>query len=275
MRTDPYLPPSRGQALLIQCGVEGVQKGLGPLGARDLGLRRDLYLSFLETVLHAPKFNVFRAPEPVFPTHPPMGVSLSYGFRLPDTMDMKFDSSLSNNLLIAMPALADPNFSRTVTFICEHSSEGAMGLVINRPTNLKLREILDQLGIETSSDSTPANMPVYFGGPVQNSRGFVLHEPLGNWEATMAVTDTVGISTSRDILEAVANNAGPDRYIVTLGYAGWGAGQLEREITENSWLNTPAAREILFTLPAEQRWKAAARLAGVDLAMLSAEAGHA
>jgi putative transcriptional regulator len=190
-------------------------------------------------------------------------------------MDMKTDSSLSNNLLIAMPALADPNFARTVTFICEHSSEGAMGLVINRPTNLKLREILDQLGIETGDSPHTAEMPVYFGGPVQNSRGFVLHEPLGNWEATMPITDTLGVSTSRDILEALAHNAGPDRYIVMLGYAGWGAGQLERELTENSWLNAPVASEILFTLPAEQRWKAAAGLAGVDLAMLSSEAGHA
>src|SRR6185295_17510919 len=107
--------------------------------------------------------------------------------------------------------------ARTVTFICEHSGEGAMGLVINRPTNLKLREILDQLGIESTSPH--ADTPVYFGGPVQNSRGFVLHEPLGNWEATMAITDTLGVSTSRDILEALAHNAGPDRYIVMLGYA--------------------------------------------------------
>jgi putative transcriptional regulator len=103
----------------------------------------------------------------------------------------------------------------------------------------------------------------------------VLHEPLGSWEATRAVTDTLGVSTSRDILEAVARNEGPDRYLVTLGYAGWGAGQLERELSDNSWLNTPSAAEILFTLPPEQRWKAAARLAGVDLALLSGEAGHA
>lgn len=189
-------------------------------------------------------------------------------------MHMNVDTSLSNNLLIAMPALADPNFARTVTLICEHSTDGAMGLVVNRPTTLKLREILDQLGIQGAS-TTLADMPVYFGGPVQNSRGFVLHEPLGHWEATMAVTDTLGVSTSRDILEALAHNEGPDRYIVTLGYAGWGAGQLERELTENSWLNAPSASDILFTLPAEHRWKAAAQLAGVDLTMLSSEAGHA
>ncbi len=187
---------------------------------------------------------------------------------------MKPDTSLANNLLIAMPTLADPNFARTVTLICEHSNEGAMGLVINRPTHLKLREILQQLNID-AEHSVHADAPVYFGGPVQNSRGFVLHEPLGSWEATLAVTDTLGVSTSRDILEAVARNEGPDRYLVTLGYAGWGAGQLERELSDNSWLNAPSAAEILFTLPPEQRWKAAARLAGVDLALLSGEAGHA
>lgn len=187
---------------------------------------------------------------------------------------MKPDTSLANNLLIAMPALADPNFSRTVTLICEHSSEGAMGIVINRVTNLKLREILEQLNID-AGQSPLADTPVYFGGPVQNSRGFVLHEPLGKWEATLAVTDTLGVSTSRDILEALAHNKGPDRFLIALGYAGWGAGQLERELTENSWLNAPAAREILFKLPVEQRWKAAAQLAGVDLALLSSEAGHA
>jgi len=187
---------------------------------------------------------------------------------------MKIDSSLANNLLIAMPTLADPNFARTVTLICEHSSQGAMGIVINRPTHLKLREILQQLNID-AKHSVHADTPVYFGGPVENNRGFVLHEPIGNWEATLAVTETLGVSTSRDILEALARDEGPDRYLLTLGYAGWGAGQLEREISDNSWLNTPSAGEILFTLPPEQRWKAAARLAGVDLALLSAESGHA
>jgi putative transcriptional regulator len=187
---------------------------------------------------------------------------------------MKEDSSLTWNLLIAMPALADPNFSRTVTLICEHSSEGAMGIVINRPTHLKLRDILDQLEIN-SDHSLHADTAVYVGGPVQNNRGFVLHEPLGNWESTLAITDTLGVSTSRDILEALARNEGPDRYLIALGYAGWGAGQLEKEMTDNSWLNTPADREILFNLHPDNRWKAAAKLAGVDLALLSSEAGHA
>jgi putative transcriptional regulator len=187
---------------------------------------------------------------------------------------MKPDTSLANNLLIAMPTLADPNFSRTVTLLCEHSDEGAMGIMINRPTNLVLRDILNQLNIDTSH-SNCGDTPVYFGGPVQNSRGFVLHEPVGNWEATLAVTDTLGVSTSRDILEALARGEGPQHYLIALGYAGWGAGQLERELVENSWLNAPAKRDILFTLSPDQRWKAAAELTGVDLTRLSSEAGHA
>lgn len=181
--------------------------------------------------------------------------------------------SLTNQFLIAMPTLADANFTRTVTLICEHSGEGAMGIVINRTTDLKLRDILDQLEIQGAQASV-AELPVFLGGPVQNNRGFVIHEPLGNWDSTLPVTDTLGVSTSRDILAAIAENRGPDRYLVALGYAGWGAGQLEREIVENSWLSGPASREILFELPLEDRWNAAAHLVGVDLSMLSSEAGH-
>src|SRR5687768_11501804 len=140
--------------------------------------------------------------------------------------------TLSNHFLIAMPSLTDVNFSRTVTLICEHSTDGAMGIVINRGTDLKLRDILEQLELEAMDDAT-AERPVYLGGPVQNNRGFVIHEPLGSWESTLPVTETLGVSTSRDILAAIAENRGPDRYIVALGYAGWGAGQLEREMVEN------------------------------------------
>lgn len=181
---------------------------------------------------------------------------------------------LTNHFLIAMPTLADRNFYRTVTFVCEHSSEGAMGIVINRTTDLQLGEILDQLEI-SAADKSLITQPVYLGGPVQNNRGFVIHEPLGDWESTLPVTDTVGVSTSRDILAAIAEHRGPQRYLVALGYAGWGAGQLEREMVENSWLSSPANSEILFELPLEQRWNAAASLVGVDLNTLSSEAGHA
>lgn len=187
---------------------------------------------------------------------------------------MKTLGSLTNHFLIAMPTLADANFSRTVTFICEHSSEGAMGIVINRMTELRVRDILDQLEIARGSQNA-AEMPVYLGGPVQNNRGFVLHEPLGHWESTLPVTETLGVSTSRDILEAIAENRGPDRWLVALGYAGWAAGQLEREMAENSWLSGPANGDILFQIPLDQRWNAAAGLVGVDLSNLSSETGHA
>ncbi len=173
-----------------------------------------------------------------------------------------------------MPGLADPNFHRTVTLICEHSSEGAMGIVINRATDLALGDILQQMGIDTDHTNQRA-MPVYLGGPVQTNRGFVLHEPIGKWESTLPITDTLGISTSRDILAAIAENRGPDKCLVALGYAGWSAGQLEREIAENSWLNGPADRNILFSMPVEQRWHGAAKLMGVDVSTISGDAGHA
>lgn len=182
--------------------------------------------------------------------------------------------SLANHFLIAMPTLADANFARSVTLICEHSDKGAMGIVVNRMTDLRLGDIFGQLSIDPAKAANRDSI-VYLGGPVQNNRGFVLHEPLGHWESTLSVTENLGVSTSRDVLEAIAHNRGPEKYMVTLGYAGWGAGQLEREISENSWLSGPASREIIFNLPVEHRWKAAAQLMGVDLSMLSGEAGHA
>jgi putative transcriptional regulator len=181
---------------------------------------------------------------------------------------------LANHFLIAMPALADPNFYRTVTLICEHSTEGAMGIIINRTTDLALGDILKQMGIDPKH-TDKREMPVYLGGPVQTNRGFVLHEPLGNWESTLPITDNLGVSTSRDILTAIAENRGPHKCLVALGYAGWGAGQLEREIAENSWLNGPADGDIIFELPIEHRWHKAAQLAGVNLSLLSTETGHA
>lgn len=186
---------------------------------------------------------------------------------------MAANTSLSNQFLIAMPNLGDPNFSRTVTLICEHSSDGAMGIVINRPLELSLRDVLVQMNIEANEESR--QQPVYLGGPVQNNRGFILHRPLGKWESTLAVTDSLGVSTSRDILLAMAENRGPERSLLVLGYASWGAGQLEREIAENAWLNCPAAHEIIFDIPAETRWQAAAGRLGVNLATISGEAGHA
>jgi putative transcriptional regulator len=187
---------------------------------------------------------------------------------------MNMVQSLSNHFLIAMPALTDPNFHHTATFICEHNDGGALGLVINRPLDMRLGDILDHMEIEVVHGDA-AQQPVYMGGPVQNDRGFVLHEPLGDWEATLKVTDDTGVTSSRDILEAIARGEGPERSFITLGYAGWGAGQLEEEIAANAWLSGPASTRIVFETPYEQRWQAAAALIGIDLNLISGEAGHA
>jgi len=183
-------------------------------------------------------------------------------------------ASLKNQLLIAMPSLEDPNFSRTVTYICEHGEHGAMGIVINRPTDLRLADVLQHMEIEGGLGEAGEQL-VYLGGPVEEERGFVLHSHTEPWDSTLAVDEQISITTSRDILEAMARGDGPAHTLVALGYAGWGAGQLERELQENAWLSGPADQSILFELPADQRWEAAARLLGVDVNLLSSEAGHA
>ena len=181
---------------------------------------------------------------------------------------------LTNQFLVAMPGLEDPNFRECVTFICEHNAEGALGIIINRPMNVVLEDVLKQLSLKAEDPDTGAS-PVYLGGPVQTQRGFVIHEPLGQWEATLKVSESLGVTTSRDVLEAVAAGKGPGRCFVALGYAGWTAGQLEEEMKSNSWLSTPADSRIIFDTPVELRWQAAARLIGVDLSLLSGDAGHA
>lgn len=183
-------------------------------------------------------------------------------------------ANLTNHFLIAMPSLMDPNFHQTVTYICAHNEDGAMGLVINRPMDLRLADILDQLDIEATAD-TVGDEPVFEGGPVQRERGFVIHRPASTWDAVLRVTDELAVATSRDILAAMARGEGPSQTLVALGYAGWGAGQLEREIADNAWLSGPADLRILFELPSEQRWSAAAASLGVDLTRLSTQAGHA
>ncbi|HUW98807.1 MAG TPA: YqgE/AlgH family protein [Acidiferrobacter sp.] len=182
-------------------------------------------------------------------------------------------TSLTNQFLIAMPGLGDPNFFRTVTLICEHGAEGAMGIIINRPIDLTLGDVFQQLEIITANGAT-TQQSVHLGGPIQNNRGFVLHEPLGTWESTLAVTETLGISTSRDILVAMARNEGPEHCLLALGYAGWGPGQLEQEIADNAWLSGPATPEVLFKTPPKARWSAAAHLLGVDMVKLCGDAGH-
>lgn len=182
--------------------------------------------------------------------------------------------NLRSQFLIAMPAMGDPNFSQSVTLICEHNDDGALGLVVNRPLQLTLGDMLAHMKIQPSDDAL-GEEPVLMGGPVQTERGFVLHGPPGDWDATMEVDDGLYITSSRDILEAMAVGRGPDKAIVALGYAGWGAGQLEAELKENAWLNTPADRRILFDTPIGERWDKAASLIGVDLNTLSGDAGHA
>lgn len=190
----------------------------------------------------------------------------------PKTMvDTQF---LTNQFLIAMPGLEDPNFYHSVTYVCEHNAEGALGLVVNRPLDMQLGEILQHIHLE-DAQLQARQLPVHLGGPVQQDRGFILHEPLGHWEATLKVTDRIGVTSSVDILQAIARNEGPERVLIALGYAGWGAGQLEQEMAENAWLTGPADPEILFRTPDEERWRAAARSLGIDLNLLSGDTGHA
>jgi len=182
--------------------------------------------------------------------------------------------NLTNNFLIAMPTLADPNFYQTVTYIFAHNEEGAMGIIINRPADLQLGELFSQMEI-SCEDSKVCGTSVYDGGPVQRERGFIIHRPTSDWECGIEVNDEIGVSTSRECLAAIAAGTGEQEMFVALGYAGWGSGQLENEIADNAWLNGPAALNIIFEMPAEQRWRASAELLGVDVASISPQAGHA
>lgn len=182
-------------------------------------------------------------------------------------------ATLANQFLVAMPALEDENFNHSVTLLCEHSDKGALGLVINRPLSLRLQEMLDQMGLPREKLAEDPN--VYWGGPVQPERGFVVHTGPGEWDSSMPISEDLYITTSRDILAAIGRGEGPRRYFVALGYAGWGAGQLENEVLRNSWLNTPVDDAILFHTPAGDRWRAATRLLGVDVSHLASQAGHA
>ena len=181
---------------------------------------------------------------------------------------------LTNQFLIAMPNLMDPNFFHSVTYICQHNENGAMGIVINQPVTMTMADLIGQIGMATEK-SRELDTWIYRGGPVEMERGFVLHQPLGQWESTLAVTEQIGVSTSNDIVKSIAEGTGPDKYIVALGYAGWGAGQLEQEIVDNAWLSGPADSRIIFDTAAEQRWEEAAKLLGVDIRQMTGDAGHA
>ncbi len=184
------------------------------------------------------------------------------------------DSSLTNQLLIAMPGMLDPNFSTTVTLVCEHNDDGALGIIINRPLTLKLSGLFEQLAVEDPDPAAAAD-PVMSGGPVGTERGFVLHGPLHSYENTLPVSDEIRLTLSRDVIDAMARGTGPDKSLVALGYAGWEAGQLEDEMLANSWLSVPATPELVFDTPFEDRWNCAAQTLGIDISRMSPDAGHA
>jgi putative transcriptional regulator len=180
---------------------------------------------------------------------------------------------LNNHFLIAMPNLLDPNFFHTVTYVFVHNAEGAMGIVVNRPTNICLGDILEHMEI-TAVEESIKHIPIFEGGPVQKERGFVIHPFKQEWDATYTVSEDLGVTTSRDILGALAMGEGPEKRLIALGYAGWGAGQLEQELVDNTWLSVPADQHILFNVPVHKRWQAAAAKLGVDVNLISSQAGH-
>jgi len=186
--------------------------------------------------------------------------------------------NLTNQFLIAMPGMADERFAGSVVYLCEHNDQGALGLVINKPTDITLGGLFEKVDL-TLSEEALAEQPVYFGGPVQTERGFVLHDPRdvdgAAYNSTLSVPGGLAMTTSKDVLEAMAMGQGPHRVLVTLGYSGWSAGQLEEEIGRNGWLTVDAQPEVIFDTPVDQRYQRALGLLGVDLRMLSQDVGHA
>ena len=182
--------------------------------------------------------------------------------------------NLSHHFLIAMPNMVDPNFAKSLTYICEHNDQGALGVVVNRPMDMTLQSLFEQIEIPLRDDRR-GKLPIYYGGPVQEDRGFVLHRPPGGWQSTLTVRDEVALTTSRDILQAVGEGQGPQDLLVSLGYAGWAPGQLEKEIKQNAWLTVPADLAVMFDLPPDRRFGAAMDLLGISLSQLSDDVGHA
>lgn len=182
--------------------------------------------------------------------------------------------NLTDHFLIAMPAMEDPYFSKSLIYIAEHNDQGALGIIVNRPIDMTLATLFQKIELPFESGSL-GDLPVFFGGPVQTDRGFVLHRPLGEWQSTLAVNSEIGLTTSRDVLQSVGQAGHPSDMVITLGYSGWGSGQLEHELTQNAWLTVRADPRILFELPHEARLSSALELLGVDLANLAGQAGHA
>ena len=182
--------------------------------------------------------------------------------------------NLTGHFLIAMPSLNDGFFNHAVTYICEHDETGSFGIIINQQTGITIKQIANEMNIKTDA-SYNKDQSIFIGGPVDQGRGFILHRPTGEWQSSLKVKNEVTLTTSKDILQAIVNNKGPEECIVALGYAGWAAGQLDNEMANNIWLNCPADEQIIFNTPTEERWKAAANLIGVDLSLLSSDTGHA
>jgi putative transcriptional regulator len=188
--------------------------------------------------------------------------------------------NLTNQFLIAMPGMGDGTFAGTVIYLCEHTEKGALGLVINKPIDITLKSLFEKVELSLDRDDL-AEVPVFFGGPVQTERGFVLHEPLaegeegGPYNSSLKVEGGLEMTTSKDVLEAISSGAGPKKVLVTLGYSGWGAGQLEEEMSRNGWINVDAEPGIIFDTPVSQRYGKALSLLGIDASMLSSDAGHA
>jgi len=190
------------------------------------------------------------------------------------SQEKEFQVSLKGHFLIAMPSLADPNFSQTVTYICEHTPEGAVGLVINRVhPELTMEPVLKELNLESVPEVD--SLPVHLGGPVHPSQIFIVHGPPFGWEACRPVTPSLALSNSKDLLESLAKGQGPESFIITLGCAAWGPGQLESEIIANAWLTCPASETVLFETPVDKRWEKAAKLMGIDVRLLTDATGHA
>ena len=185
--------------------------------------------------------------------------------------------NLANHFLIAMPSMQDPIFGGTVVYVCEHNENGVLGVVINKPTDMTMEVLFDRIDLEVSSaaDRHLESEPIMFGGPVQDDRGFVLHTPGAHYSSSLTVTNDVAFTTSIDVLEAVARGNGPERMMVSIGYAGWSPGQLEDELARNGWLTVAADPRVVFEVPIEERYQAAIKLLGFDPLMLNSEAGHA
>lgn len=181
---------------------------------------------------------------------------------------------LRGHFLVAMPGMSDPRFARSLIYLCEHSDQGAMGIVVNKPTDMSLASLFERVEL-ANPDAELAGQPVLFGGPVQLDRAFILHKPAKPWQATMKISDEIALTSSKDILESIGSDAAPKSMLVALGYAGWVPGQLDSEILQNAWLSVPADDEILFELPYEERLPAALAKLGIGFDRLSDVAGHA